>query len=159
MKQANDLSERVLVIAYGNTLCSDDGAAWRVAEEIRRSLPAIAIFCVHQLTPELAEDASRAGTVIFLDAARSGEPGEVRCQPVSADRLAKTFSHTLGPEQMLTICKQLYGAEPHGFLVSIAGECFDHGEALSPRVTAALPQVVAMVKELAAHSTRFLAHP
>jgi hypothetical protein len=48
----------------------------------------------------------------------------------------------------MAICKQLYGTQPRGFLISIAGECFDHGEALSPRVIDALSQTVTMIKNL-----------
>jgi hydrogenase maturation protease len=140
--------DRVLLIAFGNPLRCDDGIAWRVAEEIRRTMPEMAVLCVHQLTPELAEDASRASTVIFIDAARDGEPGEIRCHAVPPDAPSLNFSHSLAPPQVLAICKQLYRAEPRGFLVSIGGECFDHGEAPSPRVIDALSQTVRMVKEL-----------
>jgi hydrogenase maturation protease len=140
--------DRVLLIAFGNPLRGDDGIAWRVAEEIRRTMPGMAVLCVHQLTPELAEDASRAGRVIFIDAARNGEPGEIRCHTVPPDDRSLNFSHSLAPSQVLTICKQLYGAEPRGLLVSITGECFAHGEALSPRVIDALSQTVTMIKKL-----------
>ena len=140
--------DRDLLIAFGNPLRSDDGIAWRVAEEIRRTAPAVAILRVHQLTPELAEDVSRAGNIIFIDAARDGEPGEVRFNTVAADATSLHFSHSLEPPHVLAICKQLYGAGPRGFLISIAGECFDHGEAPSVSAINALPRAVAMVKEL-----------
>ena len=148
MNSGSELGNRVLVIAYGNPLRCDDGIAWRVAEEIRRTGPEAAIRCVHQLTPELAEDASHASFVIFVDARRNGEPGEVRCHPVRADHISVKFSHTLEPAQVLAMCNQVYATEPRGFLVSIAGQSFDHGETLSSRVADALPQAVAMIREL-----------
>lgn len=144
----DEMTDRVLIIGYGNPLRCDDGIAWRVAEEIRRTNSTAATLCVHQLTPELAEDASRAGTIIFIDAARSGAPGEVRCNAVYADRAAQAFSHNLEPDQLLSICQQLYAAKPCGFLVSIGAQCFDHGETLSSSVTAAIPRAVAMVKQI-----------
>ena len=142
------MSDSVLIIAYGNPLRCDDGVAWRVADEIRRANSAAATLCVHQLTPELAEDISRTSAVIFIDSSHSGVPGEVRCNAVHADRSSETCSHSLAPDQLLSICNQLYAVEPCGFLVSIAGECFDHGEILSASVMSALPQAVAAVKKL-----------
>jgi Ni,Fe-hydrogenase maturation factor len=104
---------------------------------------------VHQLTPELAEEASRAATVIFMDAERNGEPGKVLCQSISPDSAAVRFSHHLAPAQVLALCRQLYGAEPRGFLISISGECFDHGNELSRAVIDAIPQSLVHVMNLA----------
>ena len=142
------IADRVLVIAYGNPLRSDDGIAWQAVEEIRRKLPFLTIVCVHQLTPELSKDASGADTIIFIDAMSSGEPGKVQCQTVSADCTRVDLSHNLAPAQVLAFCKQLYEVEPRAFLISIGGKCFDHGERLSVAAENALPRVTAMVNEL-----------
>lgn len=149
MNSMHGSAQSVLVIACGNPLRWDDGIAWQAAEEIGRTLqPPVEIICVHQLTPELAEEASRADTVIFIDATRNGEPGKVLCQTVSPDSTAVCFSHHLAPAQVLALCNQLYGSEPRGFLISISGECFDHGTGLSPAATNALPKSVAKANEL-----------
>ncbi len=149
MNSRNEIADRVLVIAYGNPLRCDDGVAWQAAEQIRRKLPSLTeVICVHQLTPELAEEISRAGTVIFLDATGNGDPGRVVCQTVSAEPAQARFSHHLAPTQVLALCDQLYQAKPRGFLISISGECFDHGEGLSPAAINALPQSVLVVSDL-----------
>ncbi len=149
MNRGKMIDDHVLVIAYGNPLRCDDGVAWQAAEEIRRKLPALTqIICVHQLTPELAEEVSRADTVIFLDASRSGKPGKVECRTVIAEDSRLDFSHHLAPAQVLGLCGQLYDAGPRGFLISIGGQCFDHGEELSPAAINALPETVAAVNEL-----------
>ncbi len=149
MSSRNEVSDRVLVIAYGNPLRCDDGVAWQAAEEIRRKLATqIDVICVHQLAPELAEEISRAGTVIFLDATGNGDPGKVVCQAVSEDPAQSRFSHHLAPAQVLALCDQLFEVKPRGFLISISGECFDHGEGLSPAAINALPQTVAAVSDL-----------
>ena len=58
----------ILVIGYGNTLRSDDGAGQRVAELVAEwKLPNVRSLPVHQLTPELAEPISQAELVIFVD--------------------------------------------------------------------------------------------
>jgi hydrogenase maturation protease len=149
MNSRNEIADRVLVIAYGNPLRCDDGVAWQAAEEVRRKLPSLAeVVCVHQLAPELAEEISRAGTVIFLDATGDGNPGKVACQPVSPECTPARFSHHLSPAQLLALCEQLYDVRPRGFLISISGQCFDHGEGLTPAVINALPQSVAVVSDL-----------
>lgn len=142
--------ERVLIIACGNPLRCDDGAAWHAAGQLRRSLPAeqAEILCLHQLTPELAETASRADAVVFLDAAAKGIPGQVVCESVGAEAANLQFSHHLMPASVLALARQLYGASPPAFVVSLCGECFDHGEGLSNVVVAALPHMVRTVEEL-----------
>jgi Ni,Fe-hydrogenase maturation factor len=86
--------------------------------------------------------------VIFLDATGDGNPGKVTCQAVSAEPTQSRFSHHLAPAQLLALCEQLYDAKPHGFLISISGERFDHGEGLSRAAINALPQSVAVVSDL-----------
>jgi hydrogenase maturation protease len=142
------------VIAYGNPLRSDDGVAWQAAENLRKTLPdSVTIFCTHQLTPELAEDVSRAHFVIFLDASRDGEPGKVNSGEVFSRRGTPTFSHHLSPAEVLALSDELYGAKPRAFVVSVNGKCFDHGQRLSPAILEALPQLEATTDELIRHHT------
>lgn len=145
--------EHVLVIAYGNPLRSDDGVAWQAANELRRDLPwAARIICAHQLTPEVAEDVSRADLVIFLDASSTGKPGTVRCQAVSARSRKPCFSHHLAPADLLGWCHRLYSAKPRAFLISVDGERFDYGQGLSVRALNAVPLVVERVSKLIDHA-------
>jgi hydrogenase maturation protease len=143
--------QHALVIAYGNPLRGDDGLAWRVAEELRRTLsgligPELArILCVHQLAPELAEEASDAELVIFLDAAAEGDAGEVLCRPVEAQPEPACFWHHIAPAQILALCEQLYTAKPRGFLLTVSGERFEHGDTLSSAAIGAIPRAVAVL--------------
>lgn len=140
---------RVLIIAYGNPLRSDDGAAWRAADALEARLATtVEIVRVHQLAPELAEEVSRCAAVIFADAAQGlGSPGEVRCEEINAAGHAP-FSHQMSAAGVVALAKQLYGSNPKAFLVTITGECFDHGEALSTVAAAALPVLVARIDGL-----------
>jgi Ni,Fe-hydrogenase maturation factor len=123
--------EHLLVVGYGNPLRSDDGIAWHAAEQVRQELPdAARVICVHQLTPELAEDVAAADVVIFLDASGRGEPGSVRCEVVFTRLEEVRFSHHLT------------------FLISIHADCFHHGQELSPAAIQAIPNVVAQVRAL-----------
>jgi len=147
---------RVLIIAYGNPLRSDDGVAWRAAEALRQKFsPAeIEIHCLHQLAPELAETVSRFPCVIFVDAASSrdtGNPGEIRVEELSGKDPADSgspFFHALSPLTIIRLAERLYGAKPRTFSVTVTGQNFDHGEALSPAVAAALPDLVARIQAL-----------
>jgi hydrogenase maturation protease len=146
--QANSRS-RVLILAYGNPLRSDDGIGWRASELLNKELPPTAeTICIHQLTPELAQQVSNYQTVIFLDAAREGEPGAIHCEPISVQSGNVHFWHHLTPENLLALSQQLYGATPQAFSVSLSGESFGHGETLSPVVAKNLPHFVAKVMEL-----------
>jgi len=141
---------RVLVLAAGNPLRSDDGLAWRAADELRSSAPPaeVEIVKVHQLAPELAEDVSRASLVIFIDAAAAGDPGRLGCEGVVRSTADSASSHSFTPAALLQLAATLYGVAPEAFLVSVAGKSFEHGESLSPEVEQALPQLVAKIHEL-----------
>jgi hydrogenase maturation protease len=142
---------RILILGYGNPLRGDDGIGWRAAEELSRlsSLPDVEVLIRYQLTPELADVVSQANAVIFIDASRDGEPGELTFQPVVPTAEPASLSHELSPAAVLELCRQLYRRCPPAFLVSLCGECFDHGEGLSPKVAASLPRLTALVGQLA----------
>jgi hydrogenase maturation protease len=141
---------RVLILACGNPLRGDDGAAWHAAEMLRQTLPSnqVEILCLHQFTPELAEAVSRVDTVIFIDAAVKGVVGNVVCEPVGPETAKSNSSHHLAPGGVLLLAEQLYGASPRAFMVSLCGKCFDHGEKLSEVVAAALPELTRTVATL-----------
>jgi len=141
---------RVLIVAYGNPLRSDDGVGWIIADELRCRLasPEVEVVRLQQLLPEVAESVSRAEAAIFVDASRDGEPGDICRQPVAAPPARVQFSHQLSPAEALGLACQLYGTTPQAFCVTLAGECFEHGEGLSQKVAARLPILVAEVEQL-----------
>jgi hydrogenase maturation protease len=141
---------RTVIIAFGNPLRCDDGLAWHVAEELSRlDLPAnVEIITRHQLTPELALSVSQASSVLFIDAARDGVPGELVCAPLRPQRQSSVFTHEFSPATILSLAQDLYGARPTAFTISLCGQNFDHGETLSPKVVENLPRVLAQINEL-----------
>ena len=145
---------RVLIIAYGNPLRSDDGVAWRAAEQLQNKFRPgeVEIQTRHQLCPELAEPIQRCELVIFVDAAAApGQAGEVLIEELqhgSDANIAPRFCHSLSPAAVLGLARQLYAANPKAFSATVTGENFSHGERLSPLVQAALPEVVHRVEEL-----------
>ena len=143
---------RILILGYGNPLRGDDGLGWRAAEALSNDFAeGMEIRTCHQLLPEVAEPVSRADTIFFIDAARDGEPGELRCTPLNPEKAAARFTHQLSPAGILSLSDELYGRVPKAFLLSICGESFELGEKLSPVVVATLPRLTGLVRELAKH--------
>ena len=144
----------MLIIGYGNPLRGDDGVGWRVAEAARAALPegAATVLAVHQLTPELSAPISRAGRVVFVDAAAEGEPGTVNCfaleEAGQRPALQPSGSHQTTPDALLAMAGELFGRRPPATMVTIAGESFAVSEALTPVVVAAVPEAVKYIVAL-----------
>jgi len=101
----------VLVIGYGNTLRSDDGAGVRAAEIIAQRMNDIDVLCVHQLTPELAESLAKASLAFFLDAEVGSTTLTVSTlTPQSNDSNASV--HSMNPQSLLAMSLALYGSVP-----------------------------------------------
>lgn len=145
----------ILVIGYGNTLCGDDGLGPCAVEQLQdaESLPGVEYVTLHQLAPELAEDISRADTVIFVDVVDGGAvPGEITRQeitlPVEPSPAAPgAFTHHVTATILLENARLLYGAHPTAWLYTVAGENFGLGDSFSPAVKAAIPSLLAQIKE------------
>jgi hydrogenase maturation protease len=145
---------RILILGYGNPFRSDDGLGWHVAVQLFRSTssPEIEVLPCLQLTPELAEPISRAECVLFLDSTRQGTTGEFRCEQVQPIAGAASFTHELSPAVLLGIARDLYGAYPQAYILTICGESFAPGESLSPAVQASVPELKARVRTLVAEA-------
>jgi hydrogenase maturation protease len=141
----------ILIICYGNPLRSDDGAAWRAAQTLSETLDPtqVEILVRHQLPPELAEAIAHSRATFFVDATPDGEAGELTVMPVHPEPAQAVFSHDLSPALLLALSQKLYKACPAAFLFTLGGQCFDHGETLSPAVAASLPRLTALVAQMA----------
>lgn len=141
---------RILIVGFGNPLRSDDGLGWHVAQQLSRQLASsdIQVIATPQLTPEMAEFASNAEQILFIDASRNGTPGAVRCEPVAPERALSSHSHDLSPAAVLKLARDLYGRCPPGYLLTIAGESFDTGESMSPSVMEAIPALLGQVSRI-----------
>jgi hydrogenase maturation protease len=144
-----------MIVAYGNPMRCDDGLAWHAADRLegRFSSEEVEVLRTHQLAPDLAETISHCESIIFVDAApvdvpSSGQPGEIREIQVSSSASTPRFSHQLSPGALVFLARSLYAAEPTAVSLTLTGKCFDHGESLSPVITAALPALVARIETL-----------
>jgi hydrogenase maturation protease len=106
--------------------------------------------------PEHAEAVAWAERVIFVDAARDGEPGAWTAGELAASPASPTLAHALDAPGLLAAARDIYHAAPRAILVSAAGESFDCRETLTSRVEAVVPGVVNHIDDLiaAAHPDR-----
>jgi len=139
----------LLIIGYGNPLRGDDGFGFYAAEELQRRMiddRGVTVLPLHQLTPELAADISRAERVVFIDAANEGEPGKLSCREVVKTPVdTAVFTHHMTPGGLLAASEALYATVPPAVLFSVAGQSFELGAPLTPGVQAALAEVADQV--------------
>jgi hydrogenase maturation protease len=134
---------RPLVICYGNPLRSDDGVAWHIADRLgdHPRFASVDLLRCHQLTPELAEDVSRAGCVVLVDARAGGTPGTVDSVVVATPASIATGSvrsHSLTPEGLAGLSLALFGRVPPMRVVSVSAGSLAVGECLSAPVQSAV---------------------
>ena len=166
---------RVLVIGYGNALRTDDGVGWHAARLLAGDprLVDVVVVAEHQLAPELAFDLSLASLVVLLDASTETPAGAVTVRRLAAAGGGSAgggsagggrggtgpggtrpspgaSSHHVGPELLLALALELYGSAPEAVVVSVGVAEMGPGEALTPRVAAALPAVADVVARLVA---------
>ena len=140
---------RILIIGYGNRLRGDDAIGPMAAERLRELIPDpdIEILALHQLTPELMEPISRAGRIIFIDAAAGANAGEIAERAVNPDPAVRAFTHQATPEALLAGAKALFGAAGPAILFTISAAGFELGEGLSEVAEKALENLLPKIAE------------
>jgi hydrogenase maturation protease len=143
----------ILIIGYGNLLRGDDAIGCRAAQALERQFrhdEEVEVISSPQLTPEMADDVSRSGFVLFVDAAYDGVAGTVRCSRVTAGSGpgSSGFTHTLTPSELLSAAAQLYGDAPEAMTLTLAGWSFELASQLSPGATRLLPHIVRQAREI-----------
>jgi hydrogenase maturation protease len=139
---------RTLVLGYGNTLRSDDGVGPLVAETIAGlQLPGVATLVAGLLTPELADPVSRAGTVVFVDAAVDA-PREVQLRPCAPAESSQIMAHAADPKTMLALARDVFGHAPQAYLLTIPVENLAIGEDLTPFARMGVARAVELIQGL-----------
>jgi hydrogenase maturation protease len=152
----------VLVVGYGNPLRSDDGVGPAVAARLAGDprLAGAEVRSAHQLTPELALDASGASLLVLVDAAADVPAGEVSVSCLDPEMVAvasgEAMTHHLDPAGLVGLARELWGAAPQVVLVSVGVSSLEVGDRLSPVVEGAVEvaadAVVAVVEAASAEA-------
>jgi hydrogenase maturation protease len=148
-----------LVIGYGNTLRSDDGAGQIVAERVATwKLPNVRSLAVHQLTPELAEDLAHSDTVIFVDAVIPAQQNLVKIEIKLLDYDCKysNSGHTENPRSLLYLSKIIYNKSPLAYWILIPAINLDFGEKISSLTEKRITQSLLAIKKIIARTTNNL---
>ena len=128
---------RAILIAIGNTLRRDDGAAHRVLQLLGGTRAVV------QLTPEIASEIGAFDRVMFIDA--DVNPGEPRIEPIAAAPVSSPLAHVLTPAHVVMLSERLYGFRGNAFLCRIPGVDFGIGEGLSPQAEANVASAAALI--------------
>lgn len=144
-----------LVIGYGNSLRSDDGAGQRVAEAVSSwNMEHVRSIAAHQLSPELAEEISRTDVVIFVDAATSTPPlAAVKLESIAplSDQIIST--HYTDPRTLLALAQTLYQTTPLAYWILIPAANFEFGEQLSSCTADGVKQALLTIQDLIHNSS------
>jgi hydrogenase maturation protease len=123
---------RLLVIGYGNSLRSDDGAGVRVAEAVGRwGHPDIRSLAVPQLTPEIADGLAVAESVVFVDARVAEEGSDIEIEAIEPATSVGGVGHVSDPRSLLALTRWLHGRSPRAHLLTVPGVEFALGEEMS----------------------------
>lgn len=148
------MANKVLVIGYGNPGRCDDGLGPALAEALERlRIPGVTVESDYQLTVEDAAAAAAHRFVVFADAAVEGrEPFFFRTVHPAGQISFST--HSLEPEAVIALARELFRADTRGYALGIRGYRFNEfGEALSEKaqenLAAALRFIVPVLKECA----------
>ena len=140
---------KILVLGYGNTLRSDDGVGPLVAETIAGlQLPGVETLVAGLLTPELADPISRAGMVVFVDAAVDA-PREAQLRPCAPAESSQIMAHAADPKTMLALARDVFGHTPQAYLLTIPVENLAIGEQLTPFAREGMARAVELIRKLA----------
>ena len=139
----------LLVIGYGNTLRSDDGVGPRVAEAVEvLELAHVRTLECGLLTPELADPISRAGTVIFVDAALDA-PREVTWRSLIPSESSQIMTHAADPRTLLALARDVFGHVPDAWWLTIPVLNLGIGDALSPVAEEGFRVAVGLIRQVA----------
>jgi hydrogenase maturation protease len=119
-----------LVIAIGNTMRRDDGAAHRVMELLgtRAGVEELALM---QLTPELAKEIAEYRVVVFIDADVSAP--DLRIAAVDSAPSPSPLTHVSRPSEIVALARTLFGFAGEAYICRIPVSDLSEGEGLSQR--------------------------
>lgn len=139
---------RTLVLGWGNPGRLDDGLGPAFVEAFCDGRDSeVAVESEYQLQIENAERVAHFDRVVFVDADVTGaEPFWLRRLEPSVGPLPYT-THSVSPETILALSRDLFDSEPEAWLLGIRGYEFgDFGEGLSEQATINLDQAVEFVQ-------------
>lgn len=150
---------QTLVLGIGNTLLADEGLGVHVIHRLARDHPApkgVTYLDGGTLSFTLAADIEAADNLIVVDAAQlDAAPGGVCCM-IGEEMDAflgkpRRSVHEVGLLDLMDIARLTESLPRNRALIGVQPETMDWGDAPTPAVAAAIPQVVGQVQDLIRH--------
>lgn len=140
---------RILLIGFGNPGRLDDGLGPAFAELFSSfQLPGVVIDSDYQLVVENAAEIAGFDVVVFADASVEGR------EPFYFEEIVPTqamsfSSHSVSPQAVLSMTRDLFNAPTRGYLLGIRGYEFnEYTERLSPKAEDNLRQAADFLKKV-----------
>lgn len=132
---------KVLLIGFGNPGRLDDGLGPALAEKIEKlNIPGVTVDSNYQLTVEDAAYVAENDIVIFADASINGKEPFIFTR-VDPKKDISFTTHSIDPESVLGLSRELFHAETEGYILGIRGYDFNEfGEYLSRKAEVNLSQ-------------------
>jgi hydrogenase maturation protease len=138
----------LLVIGYGNTLRSDDGAGRRVAQVIEElHLEEVRVLSCDLLTPELADPVARALAVIFVDASVEAAT-TVQLRELKPAESLQILAHAADPRTLLALARDIFGHTPQAWWITIPAENLELGEEISTKAEAGVEEAIRQIQKI-----------
>ena len=138
---------KTVILAWGNTVRTDDAVGPAVAERLRVALAGDASVEVHvttQLGPELAEVLAGADRALFIDAHVDPAADPIVLEPLAPASGAEVgLNHQMPPGHLLALAQSLYGRAPKACLLTVRAHDTTFGETLSPETAVLAEEAVA----------------
>ncbi|MFC1607509.1 hydrogenase maturation protease [Candidatus Latescibacterota bacterium] len=118
-------SHGILVIGFGNPAREDDGIGPAVAEEIEKlAIDGIEVDADYQLTVEDAAAVAEHDAVVFVDASIEGDE-PYTFTPLAPKREETFSSHSVSPEGVMGLARDLFDSDANGYMLGIRGYSFE----------------------------------
>lgn len=118
MKKLNN----TLIIGIGNNTRQDDGLGWDFLELLEKEgYNTDNLVYKYQLMVEDSELISEFNTVIFIDACKSELKSGFSFERIYSAEEVSFSTHSVPPNQILNLCKTIYGKTPNTYLIKIQG--------------------------------------
>ena len=139
-----------LILGWGNPGRGDDGLGPAFIDELAAlELPEVDTESGYQLQVEDAATVAAYQRVLFVDADRSSgkEPFRIGRLEAPAGAGAGFTTHSIGPETVLALARDLFASQPEAWVLGIRGYEFDtFSERISSRACANLAAAVGFVQ-------------
>ena len=143
--------EKILIYGYGNPGRQDDGLGpvfvGKMQEWVAENGVAnIFLESNYQLNIEDSLQLSEMDCAIFVDASKFGPAFSLK--KLNAKKYYPISTHSISPEVLIYLCKELYNKKPRASILTIKGHKWDIGEGISSQAEANLKKALSQIKAL-----------